>query len=255
MPLLTLNHLEKTYQSRLGHTSVAAVRGVNLNVEAGEYVAIMGESGSGKSTLLNLVATLTTPTSGQVLLNGQDLSHLNENQQARFRREHLGFVFQDFDLLDTFNVYDNIVLPLVLARVPVAEMQKRVAALAPKLGLADLLQQYPYELSGGQQQRVAAARAVITEPDLLLADEPTGALDSKTADTMLQLFAQLNATGQTILMVTHSAVAASHSKRVLFIKDGQLFHQLYRGDQSQGQFLAQITTSMTALLTTEDAHA
>lgn len=251
MTLLTLDNLEKIYYTRFGTNAVQALRGVSLSVEAGEYVAVMGESGSGKSTLLNLIAALDQPTGGTITLNGQDLSKVRESEIAKFRREHLGFVFQDFDLLDTFNVKDNIVLPLVLAKTPVAELDQRVNALAPQLGLGDLLTKFPYELSGGQQQRVAAARAIITQPELLLADEPTGALDSKTAEDLLTLFEQLNHNGQTIVMVTHSAVAASHSRRVVFIRDGKLFHQLYRGDLAQNDFLIKINETVTAMLTKE----
>lgn len=247
--LLQLQHVAKTYQPRFATTQVEALKDISLEVEAGEYVAIMGESGSGKSTLLNLIAALDKPTSGTINLNGTALDQISEAKAARFRREHLGFVFQDFNLLDTFNVQDNILLPLVLSKTPLATMQQRLADLAPQLDLADKLQKFPYELSGGQQQRVAAARALITKPELLLADEPTGALDSRTADDLLQLFAQLNATGQTILMVTHSAVAASHAQRVLFIRDGRLFHQLYRGAASNNELLVKVTDTMTAMLT------
>ena len=248
MPILELNHVAKTYHTRFNANAVHALTDISLSVEAGEYVASMGESGSGKSTLLNLIAALDKPTAGSIDLNGTELSTIAESQSAKFRREHLGFVFQDFNLLDTFNVKDNIVLPLVLSQTPVPEMEKRVAAIAPQLGLADKLAKFPYELSGGQQQRVAAARALITEPELLLADEPTGALDSHTADELLELFANLNAKGQTILMVTHSAVAASHARRVLFIRDGRLFHQLYRGDLTKEAMLVKISDTMTAML-------
>ncbi|GAX02822.1 antimicrobial peptide ABC transporter ATP-binding protein [Secundilactobacillus pentosiphilus] len=254
MPILELNNVAKTYHTRFNANAVNALTDISLSVEAGEYVAIMGESGSGKSTLLNLIAALDKPTAGSINLNGTELSTIPENQSAKFRREHLGFVFQDFNLLDTFNVKDNIVLPLVLSKTPVVEMEKRVKKLAPQLGLADKLEKFPYELSGGQQQRVAAARALITDPELLLADEPTGALDSHTADELLKLFAELNAEGQTILMVTHSAVAASHAQRVLFIRDGRLFHQLYRGDLTQDEMLIKISDTMTAMLAKQDEN-
>lgn len=253
MPILELNNVAKTYHTRFNANAVQALTDISLSVEAGEYVAIMGESGSGKSTLLNLIAALDKPTAGSIDLNGTELSTIPESRAAKFRREHLGFVFQDFNLLDTFNVKDNILLPLVLSKTPVPTMNQRVAALAPQLGLADKLTKFPYELSGGQQQRVAAARALITQPELLLADEPTGALDSHTADELLKLFAKLNQTGQTILMVTHSAVAASHAQRVLFIRDGRLFHQLYRGDLSQDAMLIKISDTMTAMLAQQDA--
>ncbi|WP_125571441.1 ABC transporter ATP-binding protein [Lacticaseibacillus songhuajiangensis] len=247
--LLELKQVAKTYHARFGARSTHALTDVSLTVEAGEYVAIMGESGSGKSTLLNLIAALDKPTSGSITLSGRELGNIKEQDAARFRREHLGFIFQDFNLLDTFNVYDNIALPLVLSKTPVPEMQRRIADLAPKLGLADKLQKFPYELSGGQQQRVAAARALVTNPELLLADEPTGALDSKTANALLELLGNLNTEGQTILMVTHSAVAASHAQRILFIRDGHIFHQLYRGDMSNDELLVKISSTMTAMLT------
>ena len=194
----------------------------------GEYVAIMGESGSGKTTLLNILAALDRPTAGQVLLDGRDLAAIPEKDVAAFRRDHLGFVFQDFNLLDTFTVEDNIYLPLVLAGLSYPVMRDRLEPLAAQLGIASLLKKYPYEISGGQKQRVAIARALITNPRLLLADEPTGALDSRSTDELLRLFGQINEAGQTILMVTHSIKAASHANRVLFIKDGEVFHQLYR---------------------------
>jgi putative ABC transport system ATP-binding protein len=251
MKLLDVNNIKKTYQTRFGGNQVEALKQINFSVEAGEYVAIMGESGSGKSTLLNLLATLDQPTSGEILLKGISLSSIKEKDSAAFRRDHLGFVFQDFNLLDTFTARDNIFLPLVLAKFSVAEMEKRMPKLASKLGLTALLDKYPYELSGGQKQRVAAARAIITKPDIILADEPTGALDSKTSAQLLDMFQQLNDDGQTILMVTHSSVAASHANRVLFIKDGQVFNQLHRGNQTNEQFLTSISETTTALLTKE----
>ena len=249
--LLKLKNVEKTYTSR-GAQPVQALVNISFSVESGEFVAIMGESGSGKSTLLNLIATLDDPTGGEISLNGQDLRKVKEGARAKFRREHLGFIFQDFDLLDTFNVQDNIFLPLVLAKKPLEIMKNRLTQLAPRLGITDLLKKYPYELSGGQQQRVAAARAMITDPEILLADEPTGALDSRTSSELLDLVTDVNADSkQTILMVTHSAVAASHSQRVLFIRDGQIFHQLYRGELQQPEFLTRISETMTAMLTKE----
>ncbi len=252
MTLLEVSNLKKTYYTRMGGARVTALKQINFSVEAGEYVAIMGESGSGKSTLLNLLATLDMPSSGTILLNGIDVNAIKEKDATAFRRDHLGFVFQDFNLLDNFSAKDNILLPLVLARNNVEEMERKLADLAPRLGLTDLLEKYPYELSGGQQQRVAAARAMITEPDILLADEPTGALDSKTSADLLALFQELNRNGQTILMVTHSAVAASHANRVLFIKDGQVFHQIYRGNLDNDTFFTTISETMTVLLTKED---
>lgn len=252
MTLLEVKNLKKNYHTRIGGTQVQALKEISFSIEPGEYVAIMGESGSGKSTLLNLLATLDQPSSGNIFLNGKNFNTIKEKDSAAFRRDHLGFVFQNFNLLDNFSVKDNIFLPLVLAKVPIKEMEQRLEKLAKRLGLATLLNKFPYELSGGQQQRVAAARAIITQPDILLADEPTGALDSKTATQLLEVFQQLNNDGQTILMVTHSAVAASHAKRVLFIKDGRVFHQLYRGLQSTEQFLTKISESMTVILTKEE---
>ncbi|MHC5248061.1 ABC transporter ATP-binding protein [Enterococcus sp. LJL90] len=249
MELLQVKNLKKVYRSRLSNYQVEALKNVSFGVDAGEYIAIMGESGSGKSTLLNILATLDKATSGEVLLESKNLGEIPEGQLAKFRREHLGFVFQDFNLLDTFNIKDNIFLPLVLSRVSVKEMEKRLPALTDALGISDLLTKYPYEISGGQKQRVAVARALITRPDLVLADEPTGALDSRSADALLQLFNQINGQGQTILMVTHSGIAASHAKRVLFIKDGEIFHQLYRGAKTQEEFLSEISDTTTVLLT------
>lgn len=249
MELLQVSNVKKIYRTRLSSHEVEALKRVDFSVDAGEYIAIMGESGSGKSTLLNIIATLDKATSGAVLLKGVDLGKIPEGKLAQFRREHLGFVFQEFNLLDTFNVADNIFLPLVLSKVPVKEMETRIKPLAKALGISNILAKFPYEISGGQKQRAAVARALITNPDLVLADEPTGALDSHSSDALLQLFSEVNQKGQTILMVTHSALAASHADRVLFIRDGQIFHQLYRGDKSQGSFVTEITDTMTVLLT------
>ncbi|GAK47138.1 ABC-type antimicrobial peptide transport system, ATPase component [Secundilactobacillus oryzae JCM 18671] len=251
MNMLEVKHLKKIYQSRRSSLSIEALSDIELEVQPGEYVAIMGESGSGKSTLLNILATLDQPTSGTVKINGEDLGNVTEKNTAAFRREHLGFVFQDFNLLDTFSVKDNILLPLVLSQEKVSEMMVKVTAVATPLGISDLLEKYPYELSGGQQQRVAVARAIITKPDLLLADEPTGALDSKTTGQLLDVFDQINQQAQTILMVTHSSVTASHAKRVLFIKDGVVCHQLYKGDKTNQEFLETINQTMTVLLAKE----
>lgn len=252
MPLLNIQQVKKVYQSQLNGQPVEALKNITFSVEEGEYVAIMGESGSGKSTLLNLMATLDQPTAGELALNGIDLTTIKEKDAASFRRDHLGFVFQDFNLLDTFSVKDNILLPLVLSKVPVKQMDKRLQPLVRTLGITDLLQHYPYELSGGQKQRVAVARAIITKPDLLLADEPTGALDSKTSDQLLTLFQQINQNGQTIIMVTHSSIAASRAQRVLFIKDGHVFHQLYRGERTNSAFLEAISETMTAVFAREE---
>lgn len=252
MPLLNIQQVKKVYQSQLNGQPVEALKNITFSVEEGEYVAIMGESGSGKSTLLNLMATLDQPTAGELALNGIDLTTIKEKDAASFRRDHLGFVFQNFNLLDTFSVKDNILLPLVLSKVPVKQMDQRLQPLVRTLGITDLLQHYPYELSGGQKQRVAVARAIITKPDLLLADEPTGALDSKTSDQLLTLFQQINQNGQTIIMVTHSSIAASRAQRVLFIKDGHVFHQLYRGERTNSAFLEAISETMTAVFAREE---
>ena len=247
--ILEVKGLKKVYSSRLGSSKVEALKNVNFTVEPGEYVAIMGESGSGKTTLLNILAALDRPTAGSVVLDGQDLAAVGDAAASAFRREHLGFVFQEFNLLDTFTLEDNIYLPLVLAGMPYLEMNQRLRTIAGQLGIADLLKKYPYEVSGGQKQRAAVARAIITQPKLLLADEPTGALDSHATDELLRLFGELNAQGQTILMVTHSVKAASTAGRVLFIKDGEVFHQLYRGDATNEQFYQKIAETLTMLTT------
>ncbi len=249
MAILEVSGLKKIYTSRFGTTRVEALRDVSFRVEEGEYVAIMGESGSGKTTLLNILAALDSPTEGQVCLEGQDVSRIPERRLAAFRRDNLGFVFQEFNLLDTFSVEDNIYLPLVLAGRPHREMAERLQPIAAQLGIADLLKKYPYEISGGQKQRAAVARAIITDPRLVLADEPTGALDSRATDELLELFCRINADGRTILMVTHSIKAASHAGRVLFIKDGQVFHQLYRGGDSNEQLYQRISDTLTMLTT------
>ncbi len=249
MPLLQVNDLQKVYTTRLGGNRVEALKKVNFSVDEGEYVAIMGESGSGKTTLLNILAALDQPTSGTVLLDGQNLASLKESARAAFRREHLGFVFQEFNLLDSFTVEDNIFLPLVLAGRPWREMFDRMLPVAKRLGIADILKKYPYEISGGQKQRVAVARALITCPRLILADEPTGALDSHATDELLDLFAQIHADGQTVLMVTHSVKAASRAERVLFIRDGEVYHQLFRGDDTDTQLYQKISDTLTMLAT------
>ena len=247
--ILEVKGLKKVYSSRLGSSKVEALKNVNFTVEPGEYVAIMGESGSGKTPLLNILAALDRPTAGSVVLDGQDLAAVGDAAASAFRREHLGFVFQEFNLLDTFTLEDNIYLPLVLAGMPYLEMNQRLRTIAGQLGIADLLKKYPYEVSGGQKQRAAVARAIITQPKLLLADEPTGALDSHATDELLRLFGELNAQGQTILMVTHSVKAASTAGRVLFIKDGEVFHQLYRGEATNEQFYQKIAETLTMLTT------
>ncbi len=249
MSILQVNDLQKVYTTRFGGVRVPALTGVTFSVEPSEYVAIMGESGAGKTTLLNLLAALDKPTAGQILLDGKDLSAVPEARLAAFRRENLGFVFQDFNLLDNFTLEDNIYLPLVLSRVPYEEMHRRLMPLAKLLGISALLKKYPYEVSGGQKQRAAMARALITQPSLILADEPTGALDSHSTDELLNLLDQVNAQGQTILMVTHSVKAASHARRVLFIKDGKLFHQLYRGEADRAAFYQRIADTLTLIAT------
>ena len=249
MPLLEVTNLKKVYTTRFGGASVQALSDVSFSVEQGEYVAIMGESGSGKTTLLNILAALDRPTAGEVRLSGTDMEQIRERDLAAFRRENLGFVFQEFNLLDTFSVEDNILLPLVLQGRTYPQMAGALETIAKRLHISDLLKKYPYEISGGQKQRAAVARALITQPQILLADEPTGALDSKATDGLLQLFEEVNLMGQTILMVTHSVKAASHAGRVLFIKDGQVFHQLYRGGNSCEQFYTRIADSLTVLTT------
>ena len=249
MSILNVSVVQKIYTTRFGGNKVEALKSVSFGVEQGEYVAIMGESGSGKTTLLNILAALDKPTSGSVVLDGKDLSKIKESQVAAFRRDNLGFVFQEFNLLDTFTLEDNIYLPLVLAGKNHKEMQERLKPIAAQLGITELLKKYPYEVSGGQKQRAAVARALITNPKLILADEPTGALDSKATDELLRLFAQINKTGQTILMVTHSVKAASHASRVLFIKDGEVFHQIYRGNNTNEQLYQLISDTLTMLAT------
>lgn len=249
MAFLEVKGVEKIYTTRFGGNQIRALKNVTFSVEHGEYAAIMGESGSGKTTLLNILAALDKPTNGEVLLDGQPLSSIREKALSAFRRDNLGFVFQDFNLLDTFTLKDNIFLPLVLAGKRYPEMHKRLQPIAQMLGIAEILEKYPYEVSGGQKQRAAVARAIITNPKLILADEPTGALDSRATDSLLQVFHDINQNGQTILMVTHSAKAASHAGRVLFIKDGEVFHQLYRGNDTNEQFYQRISDTLTLLAT------
>lgn len=254
MAILEVKSLNKIYTTRFGGNQVEALSNVSFVVEEGEYIAIMGESGSGKTTLLNILASLDKPTSGEVLLNGKNIVDIKEKEISAFRRENLGFVFQDFNLLDNFSLKDNIFLPLVLSGMEYPEMEKRIRPIAAKLGIQELLEKYPYEVSGGQKQRAAVARALINRPQLILADEPTGALDSKAADGLLHLFNEINEDGQTILMVTHSTKAASHAKRVLFIKDGEVFHQLYRGNMSNEELYVKISDTLTMLTTGGENH-
>ncbi|RGI47780.1 MULTISPECIES: ABC transporter ATP-binding protein [unclassified Roseburia] len=254
MAILEVNNLKKVYTTRLGGNQVEALKSLNFSVEEGEYVAIMGESGSGKTTLLNILAALDKPTCGQVILNGKNIVDIREKEISAFRRENLGFVFQDFNLLDNFSLKDNIVLPLVLSGVDYKEMERRITPIAAQLGILDILGKYPYEVSGGQKQRAAVARALIIKPELVLADEPTGALDSKATEDLLTLFNKINERGQTILMVTHSTKAASHARRVLFIKDGEVFHQIYRGNLTSEELYAKISDTLTMLTTGGEKH-
>ena len=249
MAILEVNNLKKIYTTRFGGNQVMALKNVTFTVEKGEYVAIMGESGSGKTTLLNILASLDKPTSGSVLLDGKNTVQIKDGEISEFRRDHLGFVFQDFNLIDTFSVMDNIFLPLVLRGEGYDEMKAKLLPITNMLGITDILPKYPYEISGGQKQRAAVARALITSPELILADEPTGALDSKATDRLLKLFTEINRRGQTILMVTHSVKAASHANRVLFIKDGQVYNQIYRGANTNEQLYQKIADTLTVLTT------
>lgn len=249
MSLLEINNIKKVYTTRFGGNQVQALSDVSFSVEKGEYVAIMGESGSGKTTLLNILASLDSPTSGEVLLNNRSFKTIKEKEIAEFRRKNLGFVFQDFNLLDTFSLEDNIFLPLVLSGEKYNAMKSKLEPIAKKLGIEELVAKYPYEVSGGQKQRAAVARALITEPQIILADEPTGALDSKSTDHLLKLFSDINHEGQTILMVTHSTKAASHASRVLFIKDGRVYHQLYKGTMSNEEMFEKISNTLTIMTT------
>jgi len=255
LTLLEVKNLKKVYATRFAGNTVQALENVSFSVENGEYVAIMGESGSGKTTLLNLLASLDKPTSGEIYLEGKAFSTIKPKALCAFRRDNLGFVFQDFNLLDSFSLQDNIVLPLVLQGAHYNEMLQRLSGLAEQLGIAEILQKYPYEVSGGQKQRAAAARALITSPKLVLADEPTGALDSKAASQLLNLFSDINRQGQTIVMVTHSVQAASHAKRVLFIKDGSLFNQIYRGEKSYDAMFRMISDTLSILQAGGGSHA
>ena len=241
MSLLEVSGLSKTYTTRFGGAKVEALKSVTFSVESGEYVAVMGESGSGKTTLLNLLAALDRPTGGTVLL-----AEIPEERAAAFRRDHLGFVFQDFSLLDTFSLEDNILLPLVLQGKSRGEMKSRLVPLADRLGISDLLKKYPYEVSGGQKQRAAVARALITRPQVLFADEPTGALDSGSTEELLRLFGTVNGAGQTIVMVTHSVRAASCAGRVLFLRDGAVAQELTRGTDTETAFYRRIADALTA---------
>ncbi|MDU7531792.1 MAG: ABC transporter ATP-binding protein [Peptoniphilus sp.] len=245
--MLEVQNIKKIYRSRFGKNELEALKSINFTVEAGEYIAIMGESGSGKTTLLNILALLDRPTSGKVILMGKDLQEIKDSEMAKFRRENLGFVFQDFNLLDNFTVKENILLPLVLSDEKISVMEEKLLKIAKKLSVSDLLNKYPYEISGGQKQRTAIARALISDPKILLADEPTGALDSNSTRELLKVFKDLNQDGETILMVTHSIMAASEAKRVLFIKDGEIYHQIYRGERTSLDMQKKIADTMQML--------
>ena len=247
MSYLEVKGIRKVYSQRIGTQTVEALKNVNFTVEAGEFVAIMGESGSGKTTLLNILAAIDKPTSGSVILDGMELTRIKDSAISAFRRDNLGFVFQQFNLLDTFTIEDNIYLPLVLSGTDHKSMRARLTPIASRLGISAILGKYPYEVSGGQKQRAAVARALITNPKLILADEPTGALDSKSTDELLSMFTDVNSLGQTILMVTHSIKAASSAGRVLFIRDGEVFHQIYRGGDSNEQLYQKISDTLTLI--------
>ena len=254
MALLEVRNLKKIYTTRFGGNPVQALQNVTFSVQEGEYVAIMGESGSGKTTLLNILACLDQPTEGEILLEGKDTLTIPEKDISAFRRENLGFVFQDFNLLDTFSIRDNIFLPLVLSGRPYKEMNRKLRPIAERLRILDILGKYPYEVSGGQKQRTAVARALITDPKLILADEPTGALDSKSSWELLSLFDDINREGQTILMVTHSIQAASHAGRILFIKDGQVFYEICRKEKTSERMYEEISHTLTMLTTGGGYH-
>ena len=247
MELLNVKNIKKVYTTQFGGNEVQALSNISFSIEEGEYIAIMGESGSGKTTLLNILASLDKPTSGEVILSNENIVAIDDKTLAKFRREQLGFVFQDFNLLDTFSVKDNIFLPMVLSGCNIKKMEKALEPIADRLGINKLLSKYPYEISGGEKQRTAVARALITKPKLLLADEPTGSLDSKSSNQLLDILSDVNESGQTILMVTHSAQAASRASRVLFIKDGEIFHQIYKGNLIDEKMFEKISDTLTVL--------
>lgn len=248
MNILEVKNLRKVYNSEDKNTQVVALKDINFEVEEGEFVAIMGESGSGKSTLLNLIATLDKETSGDVILSGENTKNKSDEERAKFRREKLGFVYQDFSLLSSLNNRDNIFLPLVLENEKYKIMEEKLAPIARALKIENLLDKFPYQISGGQKQRVAVARSLITNPKILLADEPTGALDSNSSMELLNIFEKINKSGQTILMVTHSTMAAARASRVLFIKDGKIFYDLYKGDRTNDQMYEKLVKSQMMIL-------
>jgi putative ABC transport system ATP-binding protein len=248
MEVLNIENLKKVYGSKFGGVKYTALDNIGLKVNAGEFVAIMGPSGSGKTTLLNVISTIDKPTSGTVLIDGKDITKLKEPQLSTFRREKLGFIFQDFNLLDNMTLKENIVLPLALAKAPYDLIEKRLQEITTKLGINEILNKHPYEVSGGQKQRAAAARAIISNPALILADEPTGALDSKSSKELLNALEYLNEKNNaTILMVTHDSFAASFCKRVIFIKDGKLFNEIYKGDTLRKEFYQKLLKVLAAM--------
>ncbi len=249
MSILDVRNVKKIYTTRFSNQQTVALKNISFTVDEGEYVAIMGESGSGKTTLLNILAGLDRPTSGCIYLNKQNMIDIHEKDLSSFRRKHLGFVFQDFYLLDTFHVKDNILLPMVLSNEKKSVMEERLKSIVKNLDIERLLLKYPYEISGGQKQRVAVARALINYPDLILADEPTGALDSRTSDELLDLFDQVNQCGQTIIMVTHSIKAASRASRVLFIKDGEIYHIIDKDNKTYEQMYQHISKVLSSMET------
>jgi putative ABC transport system ATP-binding protein len=244
--VLEVKNIEKYYGNKGNLTK--AIDNISFKIEKGEFVGIMGASGSGKSTLLNCISTIDRVTSGSIKVNGEEITKLKGNSLNKFRREELGFIFQDFNLLDTLTCYENIALALTIQKVPAKEIQKRVKEVSDKLGITEILKKYPYQVSGGQKQRVASARAIITKPKLVLADEPTGALDSKAARMLLENFEYLNKVmNATILMVTHDAFTASYANRILFIKDGKIFNELVKGNDTRKQFFEKIIEVVTLL--------
>lgn len=244
--ILEVKQIEKYYGNKSNLTK--AIDNISFNVDEGEFVGIMGASGSGKTTLLNCISTIDRVTAGHILINDEDITKLKGKRLNRFRREELGFIFQDFNLLDTLTAYDNIALALTIQKVDPVEIDQRVKEIAKKLEIVDILNKYPYQVSGGQKQRIASARAIITNPKLILADEPTGALDSKSARQLLESFETLNEKlGATILMVTHDAFTASYAERILFIKDGLIFNELVKGSDTRKQFFEKIIEIVTLL--------
>ncbi len=253
--ILTVRHLEREYRKRGTDHVVAALRGVNFEMQRGEFVVVMGESGSGKSTLLNIIATLDRPTGGELFYAGQNIHKKSDAELAKYRRHNIGFVFQDYNLLDQFSIADNVRLPMVLEGIDEKEMERRLDHYLRALNIQEHQNKLPYELSGGEQQRVAIARALVMQPELLLADEPTGALDSRNSERLMTLFAKLNEAGQTILFVTHSIKSAAYGRRILFLRDGRICYELYRGKHSISEFREKIADAMTLVEKGENIHA